>query len=315
MSTPTQKTSRDIVLVVDDSAETVAMLADALETAGATALVALRGERALAIARQITPDIILLDAVMPGMDGFETCRAFKADEALAHIPVIFMTGLSDSDHVVKGLEAGGVDYVTKPIDPKALLARIRVHLANARIAHGAQAALDTTGRHLFASDEEGRLQWWTPQGGRLLARLFGERPVAGALLPPAVVALVAASAAGGTPSAAMIVPAGESGAAIDVALVGRVGQNEFLLRLVEETAGPATGTLKDRLGISDREAQVLTWIAQGKSNRDIGDILGLSPRTINKHLERIFKKIGVENRTSAAVMVLKATAPESASGG
>lgn len=108
----------------------------------------------------------------------------------------------------------------------------------------------------------------------------------------------------------MIVPAGESGAAIDVALVGRVGQSEFLLRLVEETAGPATGTLKDRLGISDREAQVLTWIAQGKSNRDIGDILGLSPRTINKHLERIFKKIGVENRTSAAVMVLKATAPE-----
>ncbi len=314
MSTSMQKTSRDIVLVVDDSAETVAMLADALETAGATALVALRGERALAIARQITPDIILLDAVMPGMDGFETCRAFKADEALAHIPVIFMTGLSDSDHVVKGLEAGGVDYVTKPIDPKALLARIRVHLANARIAHGAQAALDTTGRHLFASDEDGRLLWWTPQGGRILARIVGERPVAGTMLPPAVATLISRSTEGGTPPSAMIAPSGEVGAAINVALVGRVGPNEFLLRLVEETVGPASDRLKDRLGISDREAQVLNWIAQGKSNRDIGDILGLSPRTINKHLERIFKKIGVENRTSAAVMVLKATDPEGATG-
>ncbi|MDR3375358.1 MAG: helix-turn-helix transcriptional regulator, partial [Ancalomicrobiaceae bacterium] len=63
--------------------------------------------------------------------------------------------------------------------------------------------------------------------------------------------------------------------------------------------------LRDRLQISDREAQVLTWIAQGKSNRDIAEILALSPRTVNKHLERIFKKMGVENRTSAALIALK----------
>lgn len=306
MNSTTPKTSRDIVLVVDDSAETVAMLADALECAGATALVALRGDRALAIAKQITPDIILLDAVMPGMDGFETCRALKADEALAHIPVIFMTGLTDSDHVVKGLEAGGVDYVTKPIDPKALLARIKVHLANARIAHGAQAALDTTGRHLFAADEEGRLLWWTPQGGRILARVLNTRPAAGTALPAAVGDLIAEAAAGATPSTVVITPASDAGAAIEVGVVGRVGQGEFLLRLVSEVRAAIDGGLKDRLHVSDREAQVLTWIAQGKSNRDIGEILGLSPRTINKHLERIFKKIGVENRTSAAVMVLKA---------
>ena len=97
--------------------------------------------------------------------------------------------------------------------------------------------------------------------------------------------------------------------AVEIAYVGRPAQGEFLMRLVAEARVPpaASGTLKDRLQISDREAQVLAWIAQGKSNRDIGDILGLSPRTINKHLERIFKKIGVENRTSAAVMVLKVT--------
>lgn len=310
MTSTEPRSPSDIVLVVDDSAETVAMLADTLESAGATALVALRGDRALAIARQITPDVILLDAVMPGMDGFETCRAFKADEGLAHVPVIFMTGLSDSADVVRGLEAGGVDYVTKPIDPMALLARIRVHLANARVAHGAQMALDTTGRHLLAADEAGRLLWWTPQGGRILARILGERPAVGAALPKAVEELIGRVKAGETPPPVGLAVAEEDGVAIDIAYLGRLGEGEFLMRLVNEARPPENMTLRERLQISDREAQVLTWIAQGKSNRDIGDILGLSPRTINKHLERIFKKIGVENRTSAAVMVLKAMTPD-----
>jgi DNA-binding NarL/FixJ family response regulator len=308
MNSQKQETTRDVVLVVDDSAESAAMLADVLESAGAAALVALRGERALAIARQITPDIVLLDAVMPGMDGFETCRALKADAALAHVPVIFMTGLSDSDHVVKGLEAGGVDYVAKPIDPKVLLARIRVHIANARVALGAQSALDAAGRHLFAADEAGRILWWTPQGGRLLAQLLGSWPGVGMTLPDAVVALIGRAAAGATPAPVAVAPADQSLGAIEVALLGRLGQGEILLRFVGDGEPEADGALKDRLNISEREAQVLTWIAQGKSNRDIADILGLSPRTINKHLERIFRKIGVENRTSAAIMVLKAKA-------
>lgn len=294
------------ILVVDDITANRRLLEAKLQSEFYEVALAQSGAEALEQAASWSPDIILLDVMMPGMDGFETCRALKADEALAHIPVIFMTGLTDSDHVVKGLEAGGVDYVTKPIDPKALLARIKVHLANARIAHGAQAALDTTGRHLFAADEEGRLLWWTPQGGRILARVLNTRPAAGTALPAAVGDLIAEAAAGATPSTVVITPASDAGAAIEVGVVGRVGQGEFLLRLVSEVRAAIDGGLKDRLHVSDREAQVLTWIAQGKSNRDIGEILGLSPRTINKHLERIFKKIGVENRTSAAVMVLKA---------
>lgn len=306
MTLPLRQPTRDIVLVVDDSAETVAMLADALESAGATALVALRGDRALAIARQITPDIVLLDAMMPGMDGFETCRALKADEALAHIPVIFMTGLSDTDHVVKGFEAGGVDYVTKPVDPKALLVRMRAHLANARATQSAHAALDSTGRFLIATDETGHLLWWTPQAGRLLGAIVGGRPAAGTPMPAAIASLAAEAAAGARPAPVSVTPAGEPALAVTVGFVGPLGQGQLLLHLTQEAAALDDTTLRDRLNISDREAQVLTWIAQGKSNRDIGDILGLSPRTINKHLERIFKKIGVENRTSAALVALKA---------
>ena len=103
-----------------------------------TVLVAREGEHALSIVEKVTPDVILMDAVMPGADGFETCRRLKQNRALAHVPVIFMTGLSDTEHIIEGLEAGGVDYVTKPIVPGELLARIRVHLANARMAQSAR---------------------------------------------------------------------------------------------------------------------------------------------------------------------------------
>src|SRR6185312_1544119 len=107
--------ARDIVLVVDDSPETLSFLTDALEQHGATVLVATEGTQALELIERITPDIILMDAVMPGMDGFETTRRLKRHSALSHVPIIFMTGLSETENIVEGLESGGVDYVTKPI--------------------------------------------------------------------------------------------------------------------------------------------------------------------------------------------------------
>ena len=106
-------------------------MTDALDGAGMTVMVAMDGAAAMRIVDQITPDIILLDAVMPGMDGFETCRRLKRDAGLSNVPVIFMTGLAETEHIVRGLEAGGVDYVTKPIVIEEMLARISVHLANA----------------------------------------------------------------------------------------------------------------------------------------------------------------------------------------
>ena len=106
---------RDTVLVVDDTPDTLGFLTAALEQASLTVLVATDGASAIKLLAHVTPDLILMDAVMPGMDGFETCRQIKADPALSHLPVIFMTGLTDTQHVVLGLEAGGVDYVAKPI--------------------------------------------------------------------------------------------------------------------------------------------------------------------------------------------------------
>ena len=152
----TEAKKRDVALVVDDSPETLRLLTDALDGAGMTVMVAMDGAAAMRIVDQITPDIILLDAVMPGMDGFETCRRLKRDAGLSNVPVIFMTGLAETEHIVRGLEAGGVDYVTKPIVIEEMLARIRVHLANARLTQSARAALDVSGRFLLAVSRQAR---------------------------------------------------------------------------------------------------------------------------------------------------------------
>jgi DNA-binding NarL/FixJ family response regulator len=290
---------RDIVLVVDDSPETLSFLTDAIERSGATVLVAVAGDLALGLVDEITPDIILMDAVMPGMDGFETCRRLKARGHLAHVPVIFMTGLSETEHIVKGLEAGGVDYVTKPIAPDEILARIRVHLAGARAAQSARAALDTTGRTLFAVDGQGTILWSTPQAARLLA---GLAPPDAAALPPQARAWFLACRAG-TASGALALTDGD-GISHTLSVIGGTG-DEILLRLARDSGEAGIERLRARLPITGREAEVLLWLSRGKASRDIGEILGLSPRTVTKHLEGIYAKLGVENRTAASLIAAR----------
>lgn len=296
---------KTVVLVVDDNPDTLAMLTAALEQIGAQVLVATDGERALKAVALIVPDIVLLDAVMPQMDGFETCRRLKRLPELAHVPIIFMTGLRDTDRIVEGLEAGGVDYVTKPIVIDELLARIRVHTGNARLSKSARAALDTTGRFLFAIDAGGRLLWSTPQASRLLAAAFAGFDDLNFTFPTPVVKWLAARNEGLIDQHAAALPVGSGGRALNVSFVGRMGGDEFLLRVAEESASEDASFLKEKLGLTAREAEVLLWIARGKSNRDIGQILGMSPRTVNKHLEQIYVKLGVENRAAAAAIAVR----------
>src|SRR5574341_153143 len=132
----------DVVLIVDDVPDNLSVLHDALDEAGYTVLVATDGESALRRAEQAQPDIVLLDAVMPGMDGFEVARRLKAGRETAQIPIIFMTGLTETEHVLAAFQAGGVDYVTKPIRAREVIARIVTHLQGARLARQARNALD-----------------------------------------------------------------------------------------------------------------------------------------------------------------------------
>ena len=295
---------RDVALVVDDSPETLRLLTDALDGAGMTVMVALDGAGAMRIVEQITPDIILLDAVMPGIDGFETCRRLKRDTGLADVPVIFMTGLSETAHIVRGLEAGGVDYVTKPIVIEEMLARIRVHLANARLTQCARAALDVAGRFLLAVNRRGEILWATPQAQKLL----NEHLIAGIddtqLLPPVMLQwLEQMQETGIKPAPSAPFPASNL---LRLNYMGKAGPDEFLLRLAKDSSATVPAEFNRELGLTAREGEVLSWLSKGKSNRDIAQILGLSPRTVDKHLEQIYAKLGVENRTAAAAVAVHA---------
>ncbi|MBD1598911.1 response regulator [Pseudomonas typographi] len=208
------------VLIVDDEPHNLALLHGALDDAGYRVLVALDGHSALQRLERRRPDLILLDALMPGLDGFQTCRQIKAQPATADIPVLFMTALTESNHVVEGFAAGAVDYVTKPIECNELLARVGAHLRTAR---------------------------------NLLAARTASRPAY-------------------------------------LALDGSASHQR----------------LARRFALTERELQVLRWVACGKTNKDVGDILGLSPRTVNKHLEHIYVKLGVETRAAATSVALSA---------
>lgn len=297
---PETATRRDIVLLVDDSPEALGFLTEALEQAGFSVLISTSGQGALGIVERITPDLILLDAVMPGMDGFETCRRLKADPAAASVPVIFMTGLTDTGHIVHALESGGVDYLTKPINIDELRARIRVHLANARSAQSARAALDAAGRHLLAVRRDGALQWSTPRAALLADGATGSENGLEQLLERIALWMQERSRPGFRQDAPFSLE-GEGDASLQLAFLGSVGPDELLFRLTAMSHRNEEELLRRAFPLTARESEVLLWIARGKANRDIGEILGLSARTVNKHLEQIYVKLGVENRASAAV--------------
>ncbi|MCR8719340.1 response regulator [Pseudomonas syringae] len=220
MSALSQPSDKGVILIVDDTPDNLALLSDALDEAGYMVMVALDGISALMRIQRRRPDLILLDAMMPGMDGFETCRQIKQQPDASHIPVLFMTALTDSEHVVEGFEAGAIDYVTKPIQCNEMIARVASHLRTARTLQSARS---------------------TSQ-------------------PPGI---------------------------NDAAAYTR---------------------LSSSFQLTEREVDVLRWVACGKTNKDIADILQLSPRTVNKHLEHIYVKLGVETRTAATSVALAAMA-------
>jgi DNA-binding response OmpR family regulator/DNA-binding CsgD family transcriptional regulator len=305
---------RDVALLVDDTPGTLGFLCEALEAAAFDVLVATDGASALSLTERVTPDVILMDAVMPGLDGFETCKVLKARPSLAHVPVIFMTGLTETEHVVRALGAGGTDYVTKPIVTTELLARIRVHLDNARLTTGARMALDASGRGLFAVDRDGHVLWSTSAARRVLDTLAPRSGDADhLLLPPVWLAWLEGRLAPGRPEAertVLPIEANDLGERCEVRLVTRLSPQEILLRVDTVERANEARRFQDLLHLTAREAEVMVWATRGKTNRDIAEILGLSPRTVDKHLEQAYAKMGVENRAAAIAMALRRTIAE-----
>lgn len=290
-----KQNSNDVVLVVDDSPESLGMLNVALNSEGYTALVALSGQQALSIAEKVSPDVVLLDALMPEMDGFETCRHLKA--MLPYTPIIFMTGLTDVEHVVKGIEAGGVDYVTKPISPDEVIVRIKRHVETAKQALSAQDALDHAGKNVFCVSELGRLSWATPHVHEVIDQISTQDASPWATLAAQIESWLAKGH--------------EQDLAVDSfsekihIAYERQQEQMHLLRIVQTQTQKSPSDLKDNLPITKRESEVLYWVSYGKTSWEISQILEMSPRTVNKHLEQIYKKLGVDNRTSAAAISIR----------
>jgi diguanylate cyclase (GGDEF)-like protein/PAS domain S-box-containing protein len=152
------------ILIVDDIPANLAIAVDYLEDSGFNVMVAQDGEEGIERAQLIQPDLILLDVMMPGIDGFETCRRLKKIENTRDIPVIFMTALADTSDKVKAFAAGAVDYVSKPFQIEELLARIKTHLT----LRGVQKQLITQNAHLHASEGRYHQLFETAKDGILL---------------------------------------------------------------------------------------------------------------------------------------------------
>jgi CheY-like chemotaxis protein/DNA-binding CsgD family transcriptional regulator len=311
------RANSDIVLIVDDVPDNLSVLHDALDESGYTVLVATSGEAALQRALQALPDIVLLDAMMPGMDGFEVAKRLKAMADTAHIPIIFMTGLTETEHLVAALEAGGVDYVTKPIKPKEVMARMGVHLQGARRARQearqagqARNALDAFG---YASitvrmggAADGRLIWQTPLARDLLMRYYG---TSAPQTPEPVLTwlrrhLGEAERQVEPPRLAMEFGPRRLTFRLHQQTGDGDGGGDWLIVMREISDDAVVEAMSLSFKLTAREAEVLYWVVKGKTNRDIGDILGSSPATVKKHLERVYAKLGVETRTAAAGMAM-----------
>ncbi|WP_233235346.1 response regulator transcription factor [Bordetella sp. LUAb4] len=327
-----QASDNKLVMLVDDTPDNLKMLSDALDEAGYMVVVATDGASALERLDFVLPDIVLMDALMPVMDGFEACRRIKAHPVAAHVPVVFMTGLTEPEHVVRGFQAGGIDYVTKPIDTDVVLARLDAHLRNARIMSVAMNAMDAVANAVVVLDGQGQVTWKTSKARLWLSEYF-DHAESSAGLPPVLTTWIAQQLERprAEDAAAFTVTAGNgrdhgnanadggAGAGAGAAAASQnAGRRELRLRLTasrkageyvllmdeRELPAAASDTLAAAYQLTAREGEVLQWLAKGKTNRDIGEILGMAPRTVNKHLEHVYVKLGVETRAAATALVL-----------
>jgi DNA-binding NarL/FixJ family response regulator len=295
--------ARDVVLLVDDTPANLAYLSDALDEAGYKVLVATDGHTAIDRLKLVTPDIILLDAVMPGMDGFDACKAIRGDVATHDIPVIFMTALIESEHIVRAFAAGATDYVTKPVRQDEVLARITSHVRRANTLRKAQRSIEVCGKAGVTADATGNITWQTPKARKWLHEYCGDDSSSHNWKRLRCWLLRDTSGANQTEINSHF-SVTHAASRLTVHYAGEIDHGEHLLLLEEHRTEESAQRLCNSFNLTAREGEVLHWLAGGKTNRDIAEILGMSPRTVNKHLERIYVKLGVETRASATAMAV-----------
>ncbi len=299
-----------IVMIVDDTPGNLALLSDTLSEAGYRVLVATDGQSALEQVAYLKPDIILLDVLMPGIDGFETCNRLKSDPDTAHIPVLFMTALSELDNLIRGFGEGAVDYIVKPIRPPEVLARVDVQLTQSRNLQRVENALNNSPFSALAINSSGNITWSSPGGTRWLDEFLQKHALSGICkigspLPEPVLEWVKQHMAIAGKSDEESFESYRAGVSFAANITPCQNSGEYLLVLEKHSGEWDINSVRNSLGLTFREAEILMWISRGKTNKEVGIILGSSPRTINKHLEHIFEKLGVVTRAAAVSIALQ----------
>lgn len=301
---PVLPEDKPVVLIVDDTPDNLALLSDTLQAAGYAVLVALDGESAIERLSLVMPDAVLLDAMMPGMDGFETCRRIKQDSRNRHLPIIFMTALTESEHVVQGFRVGGVDYVTKPVRPSEVVARIGAHVQRSQAQRQADLVLEMGMKAALIARGTGEIVWQSDLARQRLSQLAPGAPDAS--LPPALCDWLRRWIDGGTDAQASYEGVAQGVRRI-ARVLGRAARGDWVIVIDEFDDAAQAIDLAARFGLTAREAEVLLWLSRGKTNRDIGEIVGMAPRTVNKHLEHVFAKLNVETRAAATAIAVQAS--------
>ncbi len=302
------------ILIIDDTPDNVGIMFDTLRDAGYRVLVAENGPTGLDSVKLSPPDLILLDVMMPGMNGFETCTALKQIAAVKDVPVIFMTALAETTDKVRGLELGAVDYVTKPVFPAEVLVRVRTHLELRSLQRdlqrrnqeledrnelldqaiqqrlmAEQALHRSLDRAVLVFDAQDNIIFIARPAERLLATFFpGTR--AGRI--PAPLRRLRTETD---------LQVGHEDQRLHIRRTEPPRENGVIMLILEV---PTTEKHPDQLrslGLTPRETEILFWIAQGKTSPEIGIILELAKATVKKHVESILPKLGVETRLAAAL--------------
>ena len=298
--------SNGIVMIIDDTPSNLAYLSDTLLEAGYRVLVATNGFDALEQINFLRPDIILMDVLMPDIDGFETCRQLKADPLKADIPVLFMTGLSELKHLLQGFREGGLDYIIKPIRPQEVLARLNVHLSLSRDKQRTANALSISSYSALAINASGIITWLTPAAKILITESMKnglsieiEDYLPAPILSWAKQHIDSKQRNQNETSEDFLTNTG-----LTLRFSNHQISDEYMLWLKKHNQDWNLTSLKDSLGLTFREVEILMWIARGKTNKEVGLILESSPRTVNKHLEHVFEKLGVSTRAAAVAIIL-----------
>lgn len=303
--------NKGIIMIVDDTPDNLALLSDTLSEAGYRVLVATDGMSALEQINYLKPDIILLDVMMPGIDGFETCHRLKSNPNTRSIPILFMTALSELDHLLRGFNEGAVDYLVKPIRPPEVLVRIDVQLTQMRTIKRAEEVLNNREFSALAINKDGIITWLTPSGASWLSEfanthsLPNDGDIGQALPAPLIEWTNAYLTDHETTPLPLAFESYRSGIEFSCKITPCLYGDEYLLVFEKNSGEWDLDAVRNSLGLTIRETEILMWISRGKTNKEMGIILGSSPRTINKHLEHIFEKLGVTTRTAAVSAVLQ----------